>query len=570
MAVRTVVVRCPDWPVVTAMAAAGIDPDGGADVPAAVLFSNRVVSCTPAARAEGVRTGLRRREAQSHCPQLVVLPPDPARDARAFEPVVAAVAELAPGVEVIRPGLCAVAARGPARYFGGDRAVADRLGRYVAERTRARCSVGVADGRFAAALAAQRGLVVPRGGSRVYLAPFPVEALGLPDLPDLLRRLGLRTLGAFADLPPRDVLARFGPDGAHGHRRARGLDERPLAARPAAPELAVQTELDPPVERVDTAAFAAKVLAEELHAGLARRGLACTRVAIEAQTEHGEQLTRLWRHEGVLTPAAIADRVRWQLDGWLNGTARVLPRATAPPPGTAPRPPSVIGAGTSPGPAPGVAPGSGPAGGTPAGPAGPATTGEAERPTAGIVLLRLVPDEVIPYAGLQLGLWGGLGEADERAGRGLARVQGMLGPDRVLTAVLGGGRGPGDQVRLVPWGDERSADRPADQPWPGRLAAPSPATVLPRRLAAEVTDPAGAPVGVTGRFAVTGPPVRLTLAGRAPVEVTSWTGPWPADERWWDPDTAARRARFQLVGADGSAWLATLDGGRWWVEAAYD
>ena len=75
---------------------------------------------------------------------------------------------------------------------------------------------------------------------------------------------------------------------------------------------------------------------------------------------------------------------------------------------------------------------------------------------------------------------------------------------------------------------------------------------------------------MTGRFAVTGPPARLALAGRAPVEVTSWTGPWPADERWWDPDTAARRARFQLVGADGSAWLATLDGGRWWVEAAYD
>ena len=56
---------------------------------------------------------------------------------------------------------------------------------------------------------------------------------------------------------------------------------------------------------------------------------------------------------------------------------------------------------------------------------------------------------------MQLGLWGGMGEADERAGRVLARVQGMLGPDRVLTAVLGGGRDPGDQVRLVPWGDER-------------------------------------------------------------------------------------------------------------------
>jgi protein ImuB len=554
MPVRTVVVRCPDWPVLSAMAAAGVDAEGAGDIPAAVVFANRVVSTTPAARAEGVRRGLRRREAQSRCPQLVVLPPDPARDARAFEPVVAAVAELAPGVEVIRPGLCAVAARGPARYFGGDRVVADRLARYVADRTRARCLVGVADGRFAAALAAQHHLVVPRGGSRDFLAPYPVETLGVPDLPDLLRRLGLRTLGAFAELPSRDVLARFGPDGARAHRLARGLDDRPLAARPAAPELAVQTELDPPVERVDTVAFAAKTLAEQLHEGLARRGLACTRVAIEAQTEHGEQLTRLWRHEGVLTPAAIADRVRWQLDGWLSGSARVLPRAAAPPPGPLPAPPRVIGADSD----------------LPPVVAAAARSGSVERPTAGIVLLRLVPDEVIPYGGMQLGLWGGMGESDERAGRVLARVQGMLGPDRVLTAVLGGGRGPDDQVQLVPWGDRRTPDRPAEPPWPGRLPAPSPATVLPDPIPVEVTDSAGSPVGVTDRFVVTGHPARLAIAGRPPVEIASWTGPWAADERWWDPATATRQARFQLVGTDGTAWLVTRDPTHWHLEATYD
>ena len=91
MAVRTVVVRCPDWPVVSAMSAAGVAAEGAADIPAAVVFANRIVSNTPAARAEGVRRGLRRREAQSRCPRLVVFGHDPARDARAFEPVVAAV-----------------------------------------------------------------------------------------------------------------------------------------------------------------------------------------------------------------------------------------------------------------------------------------------------------------------------------------------------------------------------------------------------------------------------------------------------------------------------------------------
>ena len=42
-------------------------------------------------------------------------------DARAFERVITAVADFCPVVEVVRPGLCVLNARGPARYFGGDR-----------------------------------------------------------------------------------------------------------------------------------------------------------------------------------------------------------------------------------------------------------------------------------------------------------------------------------------------------------------------------------------------------------------------------------------------------------------
>ena len=91
---------CPDWPVVAAAITEGVDPHGAV----AVMFANRVYACSPAARAEGIRRGLRKREAQGRCPQLVVVERDPGRDARAYEPVVAAVEELAPGVEVVRPG----------------------------------------------------------------------------------------------------------------------------------------------------------------------------------------------------------------------------------------------------------------------------------------------------------------------------------------------------------------------------------------------------------------------------------------------------------------------------------
>ena len=511
-AVRTLVVWCPDWPVT----AAGAAPDE----PAAVFHANRVVACSEAARATGVQRGIRRREAQGRCPELTTIDHDPSRDARAFEPVVAALDDLCPRIEILRPGRCALAARGPSRYFGGEAALVEKIHDVLDPIVPTGIRTGIADGPFAAMLAARTERVVPAGESRTFLAPFPVTALERPELADLLQRLGLTKLGDLAGLPPSQVLARFGADGELAHRLARGLDERPLQARIPPPDYTAAAELDPPADRVDRAAFVAKSLADALHDELAQRGLACTRILIEAETEHGEELSRLWRHDGALTAGAIAERVRWQLDGWLNAPAW------------------------------------------------------GDRPTSGIARVRLTPDEVRPDTGRQLGFWGGSTLNDERAARALARVQGMLGPAAVGTAVLQGGRSPAERARFVPWGDAREADRPELDaelsPWPGAVPAPAPALVHEPPRPAEVVDAAGAAVRVTGRGWCSGAPSRLSVDGDAWADVAGWAGPWPVEERWWDPPAHRRRARFQLLTTTGAAHLASVEGGRWWIEATYD
>ncbi len=436
---RMVVVWCPDWPVT----AAGAPPDSLT----AVVHANRVVACSEAARAEGVRPGLRRREAQSRCPELELLAHDPARDARAFEPVLTAVEQLTPWVEVLQPGECAFPARGAARYHGGEPVLTvtvtaavhaaiqgrggpgDRRGGPPVDR--GGCRVGIADGTFAAGLAARHQLIVPPGGSRTFLAPHPVTTLDRPDLADLLVRLGLRTLGDLAALPGPDLATRFGPEGARAARLASGLDEHPKGARRPPPDLRVTAELDPPADRVDIAAFTAKTLADDLVARLDHLGLSCPRLRIEAETDQGETLSRVWRHDptpllshrspsspdpvprspvagpgsggarsrGPADPparmaAVMAERVRWQLDGWLTGR-------TGHPPGALTR-------------------------------------------------LTLVPDEVVPAQGRQLGFWGGESEPTRRAARALARIQGLLGPEAVQTAHLQGGRDPVTRVTLTP------------------------------------------------------------------------------------------------------------------------
>jgi protein ImuB len=559
---RMLVVWCPDWPVV----AAGAPPDSLT----AVVHANRVVACSPAARAEGVRPGLRRREAQGRCPELELLAHDPARDARAFEPVLVAVERLTPWVEVLQPGACAFPARGAARYHGGEPAlaVAVTAAVHAALGGRGGCRVGIADGTFAAGLAARHQAIVPPGGSRAFLAPLPVATLDRPDLADLLVRLGLRTLGDLAGLPRADLATRFGPEGARASRLANGLDEHQREARRPPPDLRVAAELDPPADRVDVAAFTAKTLADELVARLDRLGLACTRLRIEAETDQGEALSRVWRCDPAIPPtrrppstpdpvsrspaptgkapgrgpedpwgrmaAVMAERVRWQLDGWLTGRGAGHPGR-----------PSDAGAAPV-----GVGPGA-------------------------LIRLVLVPDEVVPDRGRQLGFWGGETEAGQRAARALARIQGLLGPEAVHTPRLRGGRDPGDRVASIPTPDPPPSPPdppglPGAVPWPGQVPAPAPAVVYAEPLPAEVVDEAGAPVSVDGRGLLGSPPSRVRVQGRPWSAITAWAGPWLVDERWWDPAAHRRLVRLQATTDQGAAYLLRLAGGRWWVEAIYD
>jgi protein ImuB len=570
VAERTACLWCPEWPVV---ALRSRDP-ALRDVPVAVVERAErglvVVAASAEATAEGVSSGLRRREAEARCPGLTVAEADPQVEARAFERVARAVETFTPRFVLEEPGRLTFPTRGPSRYFGGDTAMAEAVLGAVRGSGISGARVGVAEGGFAAMLAARMAgpgdaCVVPRGESSAFLAPWPVAVLDDPEYPELaglLVRLGLRTLGAFAALPEGAVIGRFGSAGARAHRLARGRDEQTAPPAPPPPELIETAELDPPVARVETAAFAAKGLAEQLMTRLDVLGLTCTRVMIEAETEHGERLARCWRHEGALTPAALAARVRWQLEGWLTGDV-----------GPEDEPDELATSGRGAG------------GFADRRRRSPSLRG---RPTSPLVLLRLVTDEVLPATGRQLGFWGGDAAAADRAGRVLARVQGMLGHPAVVTAVPQGGRTARERARWVPWGDPREPARPLDAvaapganvrevpPWPGAIPAPAPARVFDAPPPAELLDDSGALITVSGRGDASSPPARVrceALPGSGGT-VSAWAGPWAHDARWWDRRARTRRAYWQVLvtAPDGGsvACLVAVSAGRTSLEAIYD
>jgi len=348
------------------------------------------------------------------CPDL--LDEDEGGEAlRSFARVVEAVEAYCPWITTVRLGICSLPARGPARYFGGE----DRLARLVADAASVvtPVEVGVADGLFAAVLAAQGGVIVPAGGTADFLAPFPVGVLDQPELAELLNRLGIRTLGDFAGLPEAHVLGRFGSDGIAGHRVAGGRS--------------------------------------------------------------GE-------------------------------------------------------------------------------------LGDLRRPVVG----RRALDRAAATGGGQPGFWGGVSDIDARAGRALAAVQDLLGPDGVVVAHLQGGRGPAQRARFVTWsGQEAHPDTSPGGPWPGQIPPPAPAVVHPAPLRAELVDVGGEPIAVSARGLLTGTPDRLSVEESPWSAVTAWAGPWPSDERWWSR-SRRRSARLQAV-TGAAAHLLLVERGRWWVEATY-
>ena len=135
------------------------------------------------------------------CPDENPRDPGDFATARLFEQVIAVVTGFCPKVEVVEPGVCAFGARGPARYFGGETALAARIIAAVADLG-VESRVGVADGLFAALLAASAAdpaqaasparsaragssnaiLVVPPGETAGFLAAQPVSVLADQDL----------------------------------------------------------------------------------------------------------------------------------------------------------------------------------------------------------------------------------------------------------------------------------------------------------------------------------------------------------------------------------------------------
>ena len=178
-----------------------------------------VTACSRAAWARGVRPGMVASVARSHAPELITLVRDPAGEAELLRALADQLLALTPVVDLGGPphgqhhAMLVEVPTGKRGAAFGARLVETFATRGLHVR------VGIADDRFTAGVAATVGdgdgavTCVPRGGSAAFLAPQPLALLALPpEVQHMLECLGVRTLGAFAALPPPSVARAWDAD----------------------------------------------------------------------------------------------------------------------------------------------------------------------------------------------------------------------------------------------------------------------------------------------------------------------------------------------------------------------
>src|SRR4051794_37283020 len=263
----------------------------------------RVGEVSPAAEAFGIVAGMRVGEALARCPDLRLVPADPEATRGYWNAVLDRLESLGAAVESDDPGVAFFETRGLERLHGGH---LEGVLAAVRRSLPASMRLGAAPSRFAAYAAAvharprRRPLhkgsehfgnsgIVPDGAIRAFLTPLPIGLLrprpGLEDLPEMLERLGVRTLGELASLPPSAVAERFGHPGLLALDLAQGRDTRleprrpqePLFERLALPEAASGPQLERALEMV-----IARLLARR-----ERRGRSLRAVALSARFVEG-------------------------------------------------------------------------------------------------------------------------------------------------------------------------------------------------------------------------------------------------------------------------------------------
>lgn len=259
------------------------------------LTGTCIITCSYEARAKGIKTGMRLKEARQLYPRLIQSPARPGRYAAVSARIMAALENITPDVEVFSVDEAFLDVTRCQRLLGSPERIAQLTKDTVFKASGILCSVGVSGdkttAKYAAKLNKPDGLtVIPPWESKQRLHDVPVtELCGInKGIGRFLAERGVHTCGDMAQLPIGALAQRFGNPGRRIWYMAQGADPEPLQLSIAAPKTIGHGKVMPPNTRdrsvIDTYLLH---MSEKIAARLRRHAMVAQTFAIGLRTREG-------------------------------------------------------------------------------------------------------------------------------------------------------------------------------------------------------------------------------------------------------------------------------------------
>jgi DNA polymerase-4 len=192
------------------------------------------------ARARGVKTAMVLHEALKLCPKIILVPSDHHFYGQKSKEVMDLLSDYTPILEQNSIDEAWLDMTGCEGLFGKPVDVAKRIMDEIKARLGLWCSIGIAENKFLAKMAAE--MKKPLDITELWEHDIPIKFWPLPvremygvggKTAEKLNRMGIRTIGELASLDVTLLVKTFWKGGNEIYQRAKGIDNSPVVAHMA-------------------------------------------------------------------------------------------------------------------------------------------------------------------------------------------------------------------------------------------------------------------------------------------------------------------------------------------------
>ena len=253
------------------------------------------ITCSYEARAYGIKTAIRIKQAKELCPDVIQVPARPYRYAEVSTNIMSALQNITPDIEVFSVDEAFLELTYCQGIYGDPAKIGKLIKDTVYEAGGVPCSIGISGDKTTAKVAAKQNkpdghVVVPPWESKQFLSPLPVTDLcGVAKgIGRFLSNRGVHVCGDMEKLPIGELARRFGNPGRRIWYMAQGLDPELLHPIVAAPKSIGHGKVMPPnTTDKNTLKIYLHHMAEKVAARLRKHEFEAQRFFIGFRTERG-------------------------------------------------------------------------------------------------------------------------------------------------------------------------------------------------------------------------------------------------------------------------------------------